>query len=212
VEHRLWARAATFRRFGAQRLREAHAAADVLGVPRATQYSLGYPDRGLTALLGEYSHEPYRSKYTGVSAVPYADALRPGASYTGADLERDLQSVIDSFQPTLVLAAAPQDLHPDHSASGALVRRLLERDGKTAALRYWIVHARHWPRPRRYEPELPLLPPASAADLSWESLPLSNAERDRKRAALRAHRSQLELIWPLMNSFVRANEIFAAPN
>jgi LmbE family N-acetylglucosaminyl deacetylase len=212
AEHRLWARAATFRRLGAQRLREAQAAADALGVPRSNQYSLGYPDRGLTALLAQYYRQPYRSNNTGVSAVPYADALRPGASYTGENLERDLQSVLDRFHPTLVLAAAPQDLHPDHSASGALVRRLLERNGTAAGLRYWIVHARHWPRPRSYEPQLELLPPASAADLAWQSLPLTNAERERKRDALRAHRSQRELIWPFMNSFVRANEILAAPN
>jgi LmbE family N-acetylglucosaminyl deacetylase len=209
VEHTLWASGATYRRLGAQRLREAHAAADLLGVPRSAQYNLGYPDHGITALMGEYYLRPYLSKYTAVSAVPYADALRPGASYTGADLERDLQAVLDAFRPTLVLAAAPQDRHPDHSASSALVRRLLVQRGELPALRYWIVHAAHWPRPRRYAPQLELTPPASAAALHWQSLPLSTQERAGKRAARAAHRSQMELIWPFMNSFIRANEILA---
>jgi LmbE family N-acetylglucosaminyl deacetylase len=211
VEHSVWPGGQTMRRLGAQRLAEAHAAADALGVPRAAQFLLGYPDRGLVALAGEYYSRPYRSKYTEVSAVPYAGALSPGASYTGANLERDLAQVIAQFQPTLVLAAAPQDRHPDHSASGALVRRVLARRGELGALRYWIVHAADWPRPLGLEPDLPLSPPASAAALAWQSSPLSPPQRLRKLAALRAHRSQMQLLSPFMKAFVRANEIFALP-
>jgi LmbE family N-acetylglucosaminyl deacetylase len=211
VEHSVWPGGQTMRRLGAQRLAEAHAAADALGVPRAAQFQLGYPDRGLVALTGDYYSRPYRSKYTEVSAVPYAGALSPGASYTGANLERDLAQVIAQFQPTLVLAAAPQDRHPDHSASGALVRRVLARRGELGALRYWIVHAPDWPRPLGLEPDLPLSPPASAAALAWQSSPLSPPQRLRKLAALRAHRSQMQLLSPFMKAFVRANEIFALP-
>jgi LmbE family N-acetylglucosaminyl deacetylase len=209
VERSMWPDGQTMRRLGVQRLAEAHAAADVLGVPRAAQFQLGYPDRGVLALAGDYYARPYRSKYTEVSAVPYAGAVSPGASYTGANLERDLAQVIAQFQPTLVLAAAPQDRHPDHSASGALVRRVLARRGELGELRYWIVHAPDWPRPLGLDPDLPLAPPASAAALAWQSLPLSGPQRLRKLAAVRAHRSQMQLLWPFMNAFVRANELFA---
>ena len=209
VEHSLRPRGAPSRRLGAQRLLEAHAAANELGVPRTAQFVLGYPDRGLSALVADYYRAPYLSPYTAVSAVPYADALSPGASYTGEHLERDLERVIEAFRPTLVLAAAPQDLHPDHSASGALVRRVLERRGELNELRYWIVHAPLWPWPPIYEPQLTLVPPATATALRWQSLPLSATERAHKRAALRAHHSQFELLAPFMNSFVRANEIVA---
>ena len=209
VERTLWPGSLTMRRLGTQRLGEAHAAADVLGVPRSAQYQLGYPDRGVLALSGDYYARPYRSKYTAVSAVPYAGAVSPGASYTGANLERDLEHVIALFRPTLVLAAAPQDRHPDHSASGALVQRVLARRGELSELRYWIVHAPGWPRPLGLEPEVPLAPPAAAAALAWESLPLSEPQRMRKLAALRDHRSQMQLLAPFMDSFVRANEIFA---
>jgi LmbE family N-acetylglucosaminyl deacetylase len=40
-------------------------------------------------------------------------------------------------------------------------------------------------------------------------MPLNATERAHKRAALRAHHSQFELLAPFMNSFVRANEILA---
>jgi len=209
VEHSLRPRGAPSRRLGAQRLLEARAAANELGVPRTAQFVLGYPDRGLSALVADYYRAPDLSPYTAVSAVPYADALSPGASYTGEHLERDLERVIEAFRPTLVLAAAPQDLHPDHSASGALVRRVLERRGELNELRYWIVHAPLWPWPPIYEPQLTLVPPATATALRWQSMPLSATERARKRAALRAHHSQFELLAPFMNSFVRANEILA---
>jgi LmbE family N-acetylglucosaminyl deacetylase len=120
--------------------------------------------------------------------------------------------VIEQFQPTLVLAAAPQDAHPDHNASGTLARRLLQRRGQLDKLRYWIVHAPHWPHPRRYQPQMSLAPPAVAAALHWQSLPLSADERAHKLAALRAHRSQTKLMESFMLSFVRANELFAIPS
>ena len=210
VEHSLRPRGAPSRRLGAQRLHEAHAAANELGVPRTAQFVLGYPDRGLSALIADYYRAPYLSPYTAVSAVPYADALSPGASYTGEHLEGDLERVLEAFRPTLVLAAAPQDLHPDHSASGALIRRVLERRGELNELRYWIVHAPLWPWPPMFEPQLALAPPATATALRWQSMALSATERAHKRAALRAHHSQFELLAPFMNSFVRANEIVAS--
>jgi LmbE family N-acetylglucosaminyl deacetylase len=211
VEHTLSPDSASMQRLGRQRLHEARAAADTLGVPRASQYVLGYPDRGLESLMGRYYQRPYRSKYTASSTVRYADAVSPGAGYTGRNLERDLEQVLSEFRPTLVLAAAPQDLHPDHRASGELARRLLERRGQLALLRYWIIHARHWPRPYGLNPDLPLAPPAIASSLHWQSLPLSEAQRATKLAALNQHGSQMQLMAPLMKAFVRADELFAAP-
>ena len=43
------------------------AAAAELGVPLAQQYFLGYPDRGVTALMGDFYQRPYRSSYTGLA-------------------------------------------------------------------------------------------------------------------------------------------------
>jgi len=211
VEHAPWPTQSVLRRLGEQRLTEAAAAARELGVAPERQYFLDYPDGGVAALTGDYYQRSYRSAATGLTAVAYAGAFSPGASYTGSDLARDLARVIDSFQPTLVLAAAPQDRHPDHSASGALARRLLAERGQLDRLRYWIVHAPHWPQPRAYQPQLPLAPPDDASALHWQQLALSAAERAHKLAALRAHRSQLRVMQSFMLSFVRANELFALP-
>jgi LmbE family N-acetylglucosaminyl deacetylase len=211
IEHTLWPGPAGMRALGSLRLAEAAAAAAEFGVPSAQQYVLGYPDRGVEALLTDYYERPYRSNYSGLSSVAYPQAQSPNAPYTGSNLERDLARVIERFAPTLVLAAAPQDANPDHRASGALARRLLQQRGELDRLRYWIVHAPHWPAPRGYAPQLALDPPGTAAALHWESLPLSASEQAHKLAALRDQRSQMQVMQPFMLSFARANELYASP-
>jgi len=211
VEHTLSPLSAQMRRLGRQRLREAQEAAATLGVPVRSRYVLGYPDRGIEALLGANYQQPYRSRYTGSMQVDYPTAVSTGAAYTGVNLERDFERVLEQFRPTLVFAAAPQDLHPDHRASGELVRRTLERRGELGRLRYWIVHARDWPRPYGLDSALTLTPPPAAQALHWQSLPLDAGQRQRKLVALEKHASQMEVMAPLMKAFVRANELFAPP-
>lgn len=197
-------------KLGARRIAEAQAAADLLGVPRSNQFVLGYPDRGLSALLADDGNSVHRSAYTGVSAVPYAQALSNGAAYTGANLRRDLRRVITGFAPTIVLVAAPQDRHADHQASGALARELVASAAPHAHLYYWIVHAGlKWPWPHGLYRHRPLRPPARAAMLEWRQLPLDDTLQLRKLEALRQHRSQREVMGWFLNSFVRSNELFA---
>ena len=197
-------------KLGARRIAEAQSAADLLGVPRSNQFILGYPDRGLTMLLADDGKSVHRSTYTGVSAVPYPEALSNGAAYTGNNLRHDLASVIRTFSPTVVLVAAPQDLHADHRASGELARELLAGTAPKAKLYYWIVHAGlKWPWPHGLHRQHALRPPAHAAQLGWQQLPLDDAAQLRKLQALRQHRSQREVIGWFLNSFVRSNELYA---
>jgi len=195
---------------GTRRMLEAHEAATVLGVPRANQYLLGFPDRGIEALLSDDGTRIHRSIYTRAQAVPYAQAVSPGSVYSGDNLRRDLAAVIDQFSPTIVLVAAPEDRHSDHSASGALTRELLALHQPKVRVYYWIVHAGlNWPWPHGLHPTRPLLPPARAASLNWEQLVLDEFTVQRKLQALRQHRSQLAVIGWFLDSFVRDNELFA---
>ena len=197
-------------KLGALRIAEAQAAATLLGVPRVDQFVLGYPDRGLAALLADGGDIVHRSAYTGVDAVPYAEALSPGRRYTGNSLRSDLETVITRFAPTVVLLAAPQDRHADHRASGALALELLARKAPQARAYYWIVHAGHrWPWPPGLHRKRPLLPPAAARSLAWQQLPLDDTQQLRKLGALRAHRTQREVMGLFLNAFVRSNELFA---
>jgi LmbE family N-acetylglucosaminyl deacetylase len=223
--------AAAARQLGHTRIREARAAATVLGVPPAGQLFLGYPDRGLLALLREHRTTPYRSPLTDADAVPYSEALFPGHPYTGESLEKDFAAVLERVRPTLILAPSPLDEHPDHRAAALLaiaagaagavdtIRTVgaaglvgAARD-EQRAVRYWIVHGGEgWPSPRGLLPGIPLTPPPAARGLTYAAFDLAPAEEDRKLTALRAHATQMRAMEPFLLSFVRTTELyFAAP-
>ncbi len=157
VERRLRPRPGAYRDLARQREAEARAAGTALGVPSGSFFFLGYPDRGVLPLLLDYYHPntPWRSKFTGATAVIYQDAVDPGANYDGEDLVRDFNTILDRVKPTLVLAPSPQDTHPDHRGAGILALHTLNARKQQDLLRFWIVHGgRGWPHPHGLHPEL----------------------------------------------------------
>jgi LmbE family N-acetylglucosaminyl deacetylase len=199
------------RQLAVRRMREARAAAALLGVPAAGQLFLGYPDRGLEALIGAHRHVPYRSRFTAARAVPYADAVFPGHPYTGQSLEEDFAAILARVRPTLVLAPSPRDRHPDHSAAGMLTLQALGRLGELSAARLWIVHGGEgWPSPRGLYPGLPLTPPPCSLGGPASAFALEPAEEDAQLAAVRAYATQIETLGPFLLAFVRTTELFRA--
>lgn len=198
---------------GRRRMSEAHAAALILGVAPEEQVFLGYPDGGLFHLVFEHYTAPFRSHYTGASAVPYADAVAPGAAYTGASLERSLGKVVDSFKPTLALVPSVDDHHPDHRAAAFLALRVFSRRGWTDRLRFYIVHGgTEWPMPKglHLHPALPLVPAPRGHGLAWQRVDLTPDDVQTKLAAIREHQSQLKAVPHFLFAFVRTNEIITA--
>jgi len=131
---------------GRLRIQEAIAAMAVLGVPRGHLYFLGYPDRGIRPML-ENPGQVIPSPGTGRTAVPYEEAVSPGAEYRLDNLEKDLRTVLDKTRPTIVLSPVLFDAHPDHSATGRLTLRLLRRTLFGPRRLGYLVHARHFPSP-----------------------------------------------------------------
>jgi LmbE family N-acetylglucosaminyl deacetylase len=212
VERRLRPRAGHYRELAVRRGNEARAAADVLGVERDQLFFLGYPDRGILALLLDYYYPqtPWRSKFTGQNSVAYEDAVNPGANYDGDNLERDFHGVLDRVRPTLVLAPSPQDTHPDHRGAGILAWRSMSRRGELERIRYWIVHGgRGWPRPRAYRPQLPESIAPRGVGMQWERFALDADAIDAKRQAVRSHETQLKVMGRVMMSHVRATELYS---
>ncbi|MEP7314633.1 MAG: PIG-L family deacetylase, partial [Pseudomonadota bacterium] len=64
VERHMHLKGSGLERLGLMRMNEARGAGRVLGVAPEQMIVLGYPDRGLRALLGDYYSAPYRSRYT----------------------------------------------------------------------------------------------------------------------------------------------------
>ena len=209
VEHHLRLKGLGMQRLGTTRAAEAFSAAKILGVPDAQRWMLGYPDRGLRSLLSTNVDQPYTSVYTRSTRISYPQALSPGAAFTGRNLTNDLRQVIVDFAPTRVLAASPEDLHPDHAATGRLTRQILETRGQPWELWYYVIHAKHWPEPRGLHRDVKLMPPPLLAGRHWQVFELSDAERNQKLEALQAHHTQVEVMKGFLESFVRRNELFA---
>jgi LmbE family N-acetylglucosaminyl deacetylase len=211
IERSLFRRPARALELGARRMGEARAASALLGVPAGGQLFLGYPDGGVLRLLTDNRARPYASPFTGATAVPYAQALFPGHAYTGESLERDFVAVLERVRPTLILAPTPLDSHPDHRAAGLLTIAVAARRGILPEVRFWIVHGGEgWPSPRGLLAGVPLTPAPRMRGVTSEVFALEPAEEDRKLRALEAYDTQMQVIAPLLLSFVRTTELFAS--
>lgn len=216
---RLLPRPADYIAEGVARQREAQRVLGRLGLPSDRIVFLGYPDRGLMALASVRRDlgKPFVSPYTKVSSSPYQQSFRPRAPYTGADLLRDLEAMMTRVRPTIALTHHEADRHGDHKALNLLVRQTIRSvEGQSQLTRprlyTYLVHAWDFPRPLRYAPDQPLLPPKSLQEgHRWLRFDLTTEELALKHAAMRDYRSQLDspYLRLLLLSFLRQNELFA---
>jgi LmbE family N-acetylglucosaminyl deacetylase len=211
IERALRVHPAKMRDLAGRRMREARAAAGILGVSPQRQFFLGYPDGGLLTLVTDHFTTPYYSRFTGAASVPYADTIAVGHPYTGESLERDFTHVLNLVHPTLVLAPSPQDAHPDHRAAGILTLQVLSRRHELAAARFWIVHGgRYWPSPRGLRMQLPLAIPPRGRDLGLAAFALRPLEEADKLEAVRQYHTQMSVMSSFLLSFVRTDELYSS--
>ncbi len=191
---------------GEDRLAEARRSTARLGIPGDHVLFLGFPDRGLTALLGPNERAPYTSGATGASAVLYPEALQPGLAYTGEALRAQLRALLADLRPRSVLAPGPLDSHGNHRALAALARELVR---PPARLYYYPAHGSlTWPFPKGDHEDWPLEPPPGyEPGAHWRHYPLDARARARKRAALEAHTSQLRVMAVTLKAYLRREEL-----
>ncbi|KZC40286.1 GlcNAc-PI de-N-acetylase [Rhodanobacter sp. FW510-R12] len=114
LERRVRIRAADRQRWGRRRHMEVLQALACLGVPAPALQSLGWADLGLTDTLLQ----------------------SPGLSVSA------LAAAISQFGPSLVVAPALADRHPDHAAAHVLVRLALAEQAEPPLLLNYLVHGR----------------------------------------------------------------------
>lgn len=212
-------RPSEFLDYGRQRMAEAENAMRALGVGPEEITFLGYPDGGLKELWERYSNssdEPYFSPQTQQSAVPYGEALSPGAPYTANNIVKDLVAVIRDFRPTDIFLPDLEDGHPDHRAGGAFALTAVaawEKESREPAPRLYsyIVHAGLWQLVPKVERNNLLLPPRNFLKRGtvWYTLPLSSEDLRQKKQAMACYHTQRKVISTFMNNFLRPNEIFS---
>lgn len=191
---------------GRTRIDEAHAAMKLLGVPADHLFVLGYPDRGLRAMV-DNPDAIVRASGTRAHEVPYANALSPGSQYKIENAISDLKQVIALTRPTMVVAPVPFDQHPDHAATAEIVDFALDELRWCPMRLGYLVHARRM-KPLVNTPERALLPPTRMKGFSWATYPLSDRVQQIKTDVLMTYKSQKPYVFLLRNAFVRRNELF----
>jgi len=208
-----------FVRYAYLRQGEARTALGVLGIPADHVHFLGYPDRGLMPMWTSHwtPDAPVASSYTRADHDPYNDAATPNAPYCGAALLDDIKRQMLAARPTDIYVTHPNDDHPDHAAASVFVRTALEQLrasgigwAKSARLHYYLVHRGDWPTPQGLHEDAALLPPGPMASLDtrWAALPLTKRDVQKKYAAIKRYRSQVNASSRFLFSFARRNELF----
>lgn len=207
-------RPAEMRAMGEIRRQEATNAEALLGV-RADQLTfLGYPDWGTEHIFMEHwgpRRPAYRSMLTEVTAVPYKEALSPGAPYKGESVLTDLERVLKEFRPTKIFVSHPGDAHRDHRTFYLFAQVALWdlADQRPPEVYTFLTHYPHWPRPRGYRPDRVLQPPLQFENLPWDEEKLTDTQIALKNQAIAKHRTQMAKDHAYLESFVAANELFS---
>lgn len=209
---KLYPRADDFIASGYTRQNEAKKALAILGVKEQNIYFLGYPDLGLEDLANKNWSTPYKSPYTQKSSSPYYNSYHQNAEYAGENLAGDIQTLLETFQPKMVLTTLPSDIHQDHAAAGVFVKRAIANAAPRPELYFYLIHFRHFPVPKGLHKNLYLRPPARLLTDSYRifKLSLDDSTIALKEKAVLAYKSQLKspMLKNLMEGFIRQNELF----
>jgi LmbE family N-acetylglucosaminyl deacetylase len=162
VEKRWRIDSAARARWGARRRVEAEAALKLLGIALTDVRFLALPDMGITELL-----------------------MRDDAAVASV-----MRSEANAFQPTLLVAPAPSDRHPDHSAAFLLATRACAQ--ANIDLPRVLTFAVH----------------GEAASEAEVSVALSPQQQRVKYEAIRAHASQMRLSQSRFLKFAQVREAY----
>lgn len=187
-----------------------------LGLNESDVIFLGYPDGGLRSILNDhwdYSN-PYKSDndYNQYDHAPYSWVYEKNATYSGANVAKNMENIINDFKPTIIFYPDDGDDHPDHWAVSFFAQYAIMETNYTGAQYTYLVHKGHqWPKPEYYLPNEKLTPPRELLDLdaNWTYFSINESEENKKRDAVNSHRSQIHLTKDYLQSFVRVNDLLA---
>lgn len=199
--------AANYLSVGHTRIAEAHQAMKMLGIADDHYFVLGYPDRGLKAIL-ENRRATISARGTKEHSVPYTEAMSPGSAYRFDSVMSDMERVLAVAQPTTIIAPVLFDEHPDHAAAAAFTELALQDMHLDPRRLGYLVHSGHIATKLVRMPERALLPPMRMRSFAWATYPLSPDVQKRKDQLLQTYKSQRPYVSLLRNAFVRPNELF----
>ena len=205
---------------GYLRQKEALEATAILGLAKENIIFLGYPDRGLERMWWIYRNcdHCYCSPSTQTDKSPYLSSYTLSASYCGEQVIKDIQDILETFQPQTIYLPHASDLHTDHRATYNFVKEAIQRLRQKGSpwtekvkIYFYLVHfgRMKWPPLWGYTPRLRLYPPSQLMPTrQWTGFELYEEEINKKRVALDQYQSQKEIRESLL-AFVKINEVFA---
>ncbi len=200
-------------KFGYARQQESINALAKLGLSDENIIFLGYPDGGISSLWNSNwdNTDPYHSSYTQTDKTPYNNSLTKGAAFTGENLVSDITKTIEDYKPTYIVMPHPNDSHPDHWSTNALVKYTLEKlNYKPEKQLLYLVHRGDWPTPMKKDTTMYLVPPSKLINTGtiWSSLNLNKSDMEEKVSSIHVYKTQLKTLGILMSAFERKNELF----
>jgi LmbE family N-acetylglucosaminyl deacetylase len=198
---------------GERRMQEGKIATGALGINESDLVFLGFPDRGLQSMLGKnyIQAAPYASSSTKFNYSPYHGTFKPGQIYAGENVDADLQEIIDTFKPSMIVVPIASDTHPDHSAAFQYTTKAVTETGSKARVFTYLVHYRIYPPEKKLNTNVFLYPPKKLFTLEgWYSFDLTADEINKKLEAVNKYSQENpgSKFYDFLQSFVKRNEIF----
>jgi LmbE family N-acetylglucosaminyl deacetylase len=140
-------------------------------------------------------------------------AYQKNAPYTGVSLEKNMESVITDFRPTIIIYPDPNDSNRDHWGTSSFVEYATNNLNYTCQMYTYLVHVSpEWPFPPSYFPQTYILPPPSLANQNkWVVFPIKDSDEKLMYNAINSYKSQINkspTYQSYLTSFVRKNELF----
>jgi len=190
---------------GLTRYHESLNATQILGLPSDNITFFEYT-QGVDSLFNENWDKPIciNGNYTPDFAY------EKNTPYTGVSLEKNFETVITNFNPTVIIYPNPNDSNPDHWGTSSFVEYSTNNLKYSGKMYTYFVHVSSvWPFPRGYFPQTYMLPPYFLANQNkWLLFPISNSDESLKYNAVESYKSQLVSDPTYLLSFVRKNELF----
>jgi LmbE family N-acetylglucosaminyl deacetylase len=188
-------------------------AACILGVPKENLIYLDYPDSRLAMInyaeLKGILAEQIEEIQPEILFYPHPDDNHKDHSTVGKIIEDILQEMREKVEVKEYLGEYEELVKEEVWEELEVVEKIAK---KIFCYKYLVHHA-YFPYPKKYAPDLFVLPPLDLVTIEggWEKFMLSEEVKQTKERALRAYISQLRnpLLKNLLEASIRENEIFA---
>ncbi len=195
------------------RCEEFETATGILGVPRENLVYLDYPDSRLAQQNQQELQKTLAAqikKYKpDILFYPHPEDNHKDHSTTGIVVEKFLHEMTEMIEDMEQLEGLEELIKEE-------VLKEIEESAEIAekiTIYKYLVHHVNYPHPKKYAPDLFILPPLDLITLDggWERLMLEENSKRLKEEALRSYKSQLRnpLLKNLLESSIRENEVFA---